>query len=1743
MFKLIKQNKLIIQKGGTLNDMVVDDMFNVNGYNQIGLNITTIDGLFQIDENDIDKYSKYADNLLQNDKFNKYIRTLVDGVYDDSSLNVSQNSLILLNYFVDAELTVLLSKLIKINQTEDTSFPSKFKCNFDEIDVSLEESCKNLHLRNKIFSSNVNENIENLSYDTDLAQDSIYGLFTMLNVKSPVIGDDTYYHSSVTKSLVDLLEKIDDATNKIYLVLKNKDLTYYYITQSKLNFLVSHFEISDKKSYKNNEELYDFSKDKYAFVRALVYSVFDDHYNYYTSKLRITDGKLYEILTLFIRYRVEYIEQLIMDNYTDKKKDLLAFKVFNSNTRVKNNYYYRYHYSSYSGRKIGLLEKLNGELFDDILKSSSLNILKPIFYENDRLKESYKIVIDEKEINFILEQEKEQETEKKLESETPDNIIKIVTFNVYNDMAKNDSDVESTFIKDLNRLLKPSVIFLQEVNDIKRFGTYQNMDTFGKSNQECVGYLTDYEIEMESKITSKYSANVITKRRSRQTMVSGINDIRNGFICEIKDIKIANLHLAGGKIIDTYIIKAIRNDDNNIKKTLLAYKIDLLNKILENSPDIIVGVFNIDLETYDNYKNTVYTNLEIILTGRELDKVLIDNLNNDVITILEQKGYKYARPENYYQNGNKYTSLDKNIVTDGMWYNPTTIEPYGDKPFKIFNHVNIKKDDTGTYFISDHYPVFGSFKIKQALKTETEDSEPIFNDDLVREIQKIKSDYKPNEASIYAKQLYDDVYYDNFKFPDWVNIKWNSHDFKDTFLLYDENDTLNDVYNVALKREPVNIKMNRQYHKDKMKEYFKYETGYYENSVQTKLMPNIAVYCYATIKRKKKNPGDREKKVHVLNLIGCALDVKEQPDRIYMYNKSTNPNENSDDFKKDVKPHLIEFYRKMWNYVPEAINILRTKNIKIDTVLLHHIGSKEFADIFKKPNDEKSFVEDIEIPAQTEMRIILNKMGVKMIHTGTNNITHKVPDIFFKSKDKSKPKFNFNLKQTLFLNAWDPWTIIGNGNSRDDTLDGYWGRYSNMSVLGWGFTNPYMKFIGIKYNEPVEYKIHDENISEILPDLSYGNFITLNCNGEFGDETVSIPDNTYVLIPHKYGLDINYTLSAVEDQTFENILYIQNSILDFGYGWKLYGPKDQIKNHNYLPFGENDTTAGNVKSCEEYKGLKLGTNDHPNATKMKQCYEQGETHCLVHHTEGQGHELMKDTRGKDILKINVCEETLLSHIMVTVENEMSEIKPRIIIPFCSNKIVCSKPINQDILCNLILSPTVVTGKGNIVDLFKKLYKQRKVSDVTNPPTESPALAASVSPAAGDTDAASSATSSADVADDTSLVTKTPVAPVSPLIDSLTDPQKLHLSSKEPTMSKNLDNVLYYNKFNSKDDKTNMIKQEFYKTLNIKFNKNNFYLSSGGNKSISCTGAGSDAAMEFLNNELKMSNISKPLCDNLERITDTNNMNDFMIEIISEYPSYNFNTQKTTHSKHKNLPPGTVFYNETPNSINSLYSLYNIRGVYHINGFNFTSYDETMKKNLHIIYMKYVKIYYQIILEHFLIKSLENSILHLVQVPGVNYGGETQITDAMYDSVVEFVHTNYQKLIDKGLIISVDLNKDIGKEYNIISELLIKAKAGPPVSPVAPAATTAPAVPPAGPLVPLVPLVPLGPPATTPAAAGPHTHQLYNGSSIPSLPHLLYSLTVPDPNDPNKRIIDQTGLNILTEEIYKQYPGATHVWIL
>ena len=51
-----------------------------------------------------------------------------------------------------------------------------------------------------------------------------------------------------------------------------------------------------------------------------------------------------------------------------------------------------------------------------------------------------------------------------------------------------------------------------------------------------------------------------------------------------------------------------------------------------------------------------------------------------------------------------------------------------------------------------------------------------------------------------------------------------------------------------------------------------------------------------------------------------------------------------------------------------------------------------------------------------------------------------------------------SLETTLFVNAWDPYSIVGNGNAGDQSLDGFFGRSTAMGLMSWPGTNPCMSY-------------------------------------------------------------------------------------------------------------------------------------------------------------------------------------------------------------------------------------------------------------------------------------------------------------------------------------------------------------------------------------------------------------------------------------------------------------------------------------------------------------------------------------------------------------------------------------------------------------------------------------------------------------------------------------------------------------
>lgn len=199
-------------------------------------------------------------------------------------------------------------------------------------------------------------------------------------------------------------------------------------------------------------------------------------------------------------------------------------------------------------------------------------------------------------------------------------------------------------------------------------------------------------------------------------------------------------------------------------------------------------------------------------------------------------------------------------------------------------------------------------------------------------------------------------------------------------------------------------------------------------------MPNIAVYCHATLKTKIRGYID----VHVINLIGYAFDCLNQPDRIYFSGRPISD--------------IINAYNAMWKLALESVKHLKEKYNKNKFKLqIYNVGGGNFAGPY-----QATFIEDIFEPSFLVLMDEFNKENIEILGYDFKNkefICGRIPNIF-ENEDE-------DIENTMYVNAWDPWSMIGNGNKGDNSLDGYWGRCTNMAVLGWSETNPFIKYKGI----------------------------------------------------------------------------------------------------------------------------------------------------------------------------------------------------------------------------------------------------------------------------------------------------------------------------------------------------------------------------------------------------------------------------------------------------------------------------------------------------------------------------------------------------------------------------------------------------------------------------------------------------------------------------------------------------------
>jgi hypothetical protein len=286
-------------------------------------------------------------------------------------------------------------------------------------------------------------------------------------------------------------------------------------------------------------------------------------------------------------------------------------------------------------------------------------------------------------------------------------------------------------------------------------------------------------------------------------------------------------------------------------------------------------------------------------------------------------------------------------------------------------------------------------------------------------------------AALSIHQIYDRGY----AFPVWsLHTKPGR-----AMVLYHEGADATAVKRLATEREPVNIAMHRQYNQAQLTKNFGWSLGYYRNSTAKKLEPNIAVVTTTPFSSVAQDgteittkPRGRVAKVHVVNLVGYAFDSPRQPDALYF---KITPGKLAS---------LLDAYTDVWKLGFWACHEWFPMEVT-PRLMTAEVGSGAFRPHFMSESD---FRTQIHNPAVASAQRWIQKMTGRTIETAPMGF---IPAAIFNLSTTE-------LKRTMFVNAWDPWSMLGNGNAADGSLDGMWGRHSAVAVTGWPLSNPNIQY-------------------------------------------------------------------------------------------------------------------------------------------------------------------------------------------------------------------------------------------------------------------------------------------------------------------------------------------------------------------------------------------------------------------------------------------------------------------------------------------------------------------------------------------------------------------------------------------------------------------------------------------------------------------------------------------------------------
>jgi len=294
-------------------------------------------------------------------------------------------------------------------------------------------------------------------------------------------------------------------------------------------------------------------------------------------------------------------------------------------------------------------------------------------------------------------------------------------------------------------------------------------------------------------------------------------------------------------------------------------------------------------------------------------------------------------------------------------------------------------------------------------------------------------------------------------------------------------------------REPTNIKnLPGQFNETNLGQGFGYaESGYktaFRLAKQLELPPNFALLCKTQIRSRgieeflRRTQNSNRCYINVVNSIGFAFDTESQPDYIYFIEGNR---------MHEFDGHLTNMLGLIFAaYVQSGCKML----------VLAEIGAGAFSALFPGclPGNSEAYLTNHFYPclrrmwqslkiAPTTILLIgkpsdLSMNELKSVCAGANILAcGRFPEVVTQhvrfdtiTGHSSLHEFTdapqhmqhrvecYQLSDALFVNAWDPHSVVGNGNFNDNSLDGHFGRYTDMGPMSFYPTNPDIRIVDAK---------------------------------------------------------------------------------------------------------------------------------------------------------------------------------------------------------------------------------------------------------------------------------------------------------------------------------------------------------------------------------------------------------------------------------------------------------------------------------------------------------------------------------------------------------------------------------------------------------------------------------------------------------------------------------------------------------